>query len=501
MLHSSVFVVVASVSMTLAFCQISAADLTEVIANGEFDEEVVTGSFSKFPNGQVPNWTNSSGQVELWANSLSGSPPLGTDGNSTGQHLELSTNGSGEVTTQDVLIPNNTSGTAFFSFDGWARSGTQQINIELTGNSGQIFSASFIVDTFTWTHFDSGPIPVSAGENVEVRFTYAGADGGPHIDQVSFLVETCCKFESNNILCDLNENGLPTGTNIVTGTFTNLQDIPGTHLLLPPTAVSPAGVNVCFGSGQQVHVLDALLNNGDSIDLGTDLSNFDAIIIKNAMPGDEVCFDLILRGANGIECCQTEICFEIPPCDCLQIDRRMDEITDIVPNDDGTVDFCYSFQLTNLLGQDVHHAFLAPNGDETFNPDYFDLVAANSNAPLGQGQSVTLKTVVSGAQPEAPVGFMITIHKEDLSVCCSRKYDVLPECMADDPLDCVTEPVDKFDGSIGDVNLDGVVDFADIPAFIALLQSGGYQFEADIDQNGVVDFADIPCFIEILIQS
>jgi len=52
--------------------------------------------------------------------------------------------------------------------------------------------------------------------------------------------------------------------------------------------------------------------------------------------------------------------------------------------------------------------------------------------------------------------------------------------------------------TLGDVNQDGVIDFSDIPAFIAVLQSGEFQAEADIDQNGVVDFSDIPLFIEIL---
>ena len=307
-----------------------------------------------------------------------------------------------------------------------------------------------------------------------------------------------CTFESNNILCELDENGQPTGGNIVAGTFTNLQDIPGTHLLLPPNA-TPDGVTVCFGSGQQVLVLDEPVNNGDSFDVGADLSNSDAIIIKGATPGDEVCFDLILLGENGVECCHIEVCFEMPPCDCLQVDRRLDEITDIVCNDDGTVDFCYSFQLTNLFGQDVYHTFLAPNGDETFSPDFFDLVAANGNAPVGQGQSVTLKTAISGAQPEELVSFLITIHLEDFSECCSRDHDVLsPECMTGDvgPYGTVLLPGDLR----GDINLDGVVDFVDISPFVAVLSSGEYQYEADMDQNGVVDFMDISHFIDALSQ-
>ncbi len=55
-------------------------------------------------------------------------------------------------------------------------------------------------------------------------------------------------------------------------------------------------------------------------------------------------------------------------------------------------------------------------------------------------------------------------------------------------------------GLLGDVNLDGDVDFSDIPPFIALLSSGGFQVEADTDQSGDVNFADIPAFIEILLN-
>ena len=52
---------------------------------------------------------------------------------------------------------------------------------------------------------------------------------------------------------------------------------------------------------------------------------------------------------------------------------------------------------------------------------------------------------------------------------------------------------------LGDANQDGVVDFSDIPAFIAVLQAGEFLDQVDIDLNGVVDFADIGPFIDILI--
>ena len=51
---------------------------------------------------------------------------------------------------------------------------------------------------------------------------------------------------------------------------------------------------------------------------------------------------------------------------------------------------------------------------------------------------------------------------------------------------------------LGDVNLDGVVDFSDIPAFIEVLSTGEFQAEADTDQSGFINFLDIPAFIRLL---
>lgn len=46
--------------------------------------------------------------------------------------------------------------------------------------------------------------------------------------------------------------------------------------------------------------------------------------------------------------------------------------------------------------------------------------------------------------------------------------------------------------------MDGGVGFGDIAPFIAVLQSGVFQAEADTNEDGVVDFGDIPGFIAIL---
>ena len=64
-------------------------------------------------------------------------------------------------------------------------------------------------------------------------------------------------------------------------------------------------------------------------------------------------------------------------------------------------------------------------------------------------------------------------------------------------LSIVPVPVDCL---VGDVDMNGTVSFADIPAFITVLINGDFQCEADTDENGDVSFADIPAFITILIE-
>ena len=54
------------------------------------------------------------------------------------------------------------------------------------------------------------------------------------------------------------------------------------------------------------------------------------------------------------------------------------------------------------------------------------------------------------------------------------------------------------EGILGDVNLNGVVDFSDIAPFISLLSMGTFQEEGDINDDGVVSFSDISLFIGIL---
>ena len=52
---------------------------------------------------------------------------------------------------------------------------------------------------------------------------------------------------------------------------------------------------------------------------------------------------------------------------------------------------------------------------------------------------------------------------------------------------------------LGDADVNQIVDFADIPAFIDILLNGGFLEQADINRDDVVSFFDIQPFIAILI--
>ena len=75
---------------------------------------------------------------------------------------------------------------------------------------------------------------------------------------------------------------------------------------------------------------------------------------------------------------------------------------------------------------------------------------------------------------------------------CADDFELVYE------LDRVTLQFNSDVIRVGDVNLDGAVDFLDISPFIQALTSGAFQSEADINKSGEVDFLDIAGFIALL---
>ena len=82
--------------------------------------------------------------------------------------------------------------------------------------------------------------------------------------------------------------------------------------------------------------------------------------------------------------------------------------------------------------------------------------------------------------------FLVTIHNEDFSECCTRIHSIeIPEPSQNSML-------------LGDVNDDGVVNLLDVQPFVDLVTSGIFDAKADINLDGAVDLLDIGPFVAIL---
>ena len=98
----------------------------------------------------------------------------------------------------------------------------------------------------------------------------------------------------------------------------------------------------------------------------------------------------------------------------------------------------------------------------------------------------------------------------DLSIATSGDFDLFLNPNGQSSISSAAQPSQVFTSSsgtlslvaspvlLGDVSLDGTVDFFDIAPFIAVLAANGFQAEADINLDGAVNFFDISPFINIL---
>ena len=157
-------------------------------------------------------------------------------------------------------------------------------------------------------------------------------------------------------------------------------------------------------------------------------------------------------------------------------------ISMVTPGAPGTITAASFDQLANLMmfggDIDVQDPFGLAGGNQTVDLstivlDPFDF---NSINVTQTGDVITINSSLTIVESLDFGGFGIPIQVDVNYVATG----VVPE-----PL-------------LGDVNLDGNVDFLDIAPFILVLSDAGFQDEADIDRNGTVDFLDIAPFIMLL---
>lgn len=164
---------------------------------------------------------------------------------------------------------------------------------------------------------------------------------------------------------------------------------------------------------------------------------------------------------------------------------------------------CLLGRRTNLAGYRVEYTgghrltagsyfFKETSGSAVFDLDQsFDLPSDIWCEAIGGDSGGAMFVVVNGKV--VAMGGAWNVLEQGTAIL--RHLDALEAMSSDHEYVDLTE----FRGFLlGDVNLDGLVSFLDIPSLIAVLQSGDFQAEADCNMDGVVNFFDISPFIEIL---
>lgn len=152
------------------------------------------------------------------------------------------------------------------------------------------------------------------------------------------------------------------------------------------------------------------------------------------------------------------------------------------------------FGISNTRGT-IAFAKMGGDPDSATNQWFFNTADNSANLDAQNGGFTVFGSVVSGMNVVDAIQATPTYN---LDAADPGVFDNVP--LINNASDfIVVNSISVVTVLLGDVNLDGAVTFADIPAFIALLTNGTFQNEADCDQSATVDFGDIPAFIAILI--
>ncbi len=178
----------------LLFSSLSShAALTNLVSNGEFESPVLASNYQIFSD-IGSQWTASAGNgFELWQQNFNGSPSNGSDGNPSGQSLELRGNSNTGTVTLTVTVPNNVQvgSQATLNFDAWNRGATQntgRYQILINAVNQGTFTANTVANVWT---ANTRSFNVAAGDNVAVVFSDVSGGStavGLHMDEVEVLV-------------------------------------------------------------------------------------------------------------------------------------------------------------------------------------------------------------------------------------------------------------------------------------------------------------------------
>lgn len=175
------------------------ASIQNLVVNGEFEEPVIPGgsNFAVVAAASVPGWSSNTGTMEFWRQAFLSSPANGSDGNPTGQHLELNSDNTPGTAVQVIVPSGLASNMATLNFDAWLRgsntTGTYDV-FDTTANASLIGGPlPTLLSGSAWVP-NTQTFALTPGNTLELRFTSTNTAGANsvvsvHIDEVELLVD------------------------------------------------------------------------------------------------------------------------------------------------------------------------------------------------------------------------------------------------------------------------------------------------------------------------
>ncbi len=253
--------------------------------------------------------------------------------------------------------------------------------------------------------------------------------------------------------CIVDENGL-TGEYAIQVEVINWSSNDVHYLMIPDASVSPNMIP-----------FSPMLSSGQSMIVD---------LVVTGSPYEWVCVPLVFFDVEGEECCTSEVCFELPECDCAILNEVSVECSSSVA---GVLEV--SFTLTNLTADVIEHVFVLPDpGSGTIiTPSHIDVPSLPPFGTIAIGP-VEIQTAAAPGDLET---LFIGLHNAQFNECCAEPlvFDV-PDCGAGMVL--------------GDLNSDGLVDGMDMAVLIG---SWGTSGPGDLNGDGVVDGQDLAILLSV----
>jgi hypothetical protein len=233
--------------------------------------------------------------------------------------------------------------------------------------------------------------------------TYANADGKVQTSNtvtktwVKEDPKACAEVLTREISCKLDISGAIAYTFSVTN---NTGQTVSNILVTPPAGSTftlsqqQFPVTLAPGQTQSITVVVTGVTSGQKICLTVTLGNF------TVPPDRKDCREC---------CCSVEVCFTVPPCDC--VDFREESVKP-VNGKPGT--FIYTFTIKNPLPYTIEHIYLYAPAGYTMTPSY---IAASIAPGAVFTATVTINIGTSGAKP----CFYISFHDKALKACCTMR--------------------------------------------------------------------------------